>query len=150
MTAPEFAARVHAKPAGEGWLAKCPAHDDQRASLSIGTGTDARVLLKCHAGCDPDAICTAAGMTLADLYAHPTAKPTIAATYNYTDEFSTLLYQVVRFDPKDFRQRRPTKGTDWTWKLGDVQDGCCIACPICDPPRSTSWRARRTPIGSRI
>jgi putative DNA primase/helicase len=31
-----------------------------------------------------------------------------------------LLFQVVRFDPKDFRQRRP-HGDAWTWNLGDVR-----------------------------
>jgi hypothetical protein len=31
----------------------------------------------------------------------------IVATYNYTDADGALLYQVLRFDPKSFRQRRP-------------------------------------------
>src|SRR5262245_43639267 len=31
----------------------------------------------------------------------------IVATYDYGDETGKLLFQVVRFDPKDFRQRRP-------------------------------------------
>ena len=30
----------------------------------------------------------------------------IVATYDYTDEHGELLYQVCRFDPKDFRARR--------------------------------------------
>lgn len=30
----------------------------------------------------------------------------IVATYDYTDEAGTLLFQVVRFEPKNFRQRR--------------------------------------------
>src|SRR5262249_18872055 len=34
-------------------------------------------------------------------------KRKIVAEYNYTDESRSLLYQVVRYDPKDFRQRRP-------------------------------------------
>jgi putative DNA primase/helicase len=29
------------------------------------------------------------------------------AAYDYHDENGKLLYQVVRFEPKDFRQRRP-------------------------------------------
>ncbi len=37
----------------------------------------------------------------------------IAATYNYRDEQGTLLFQVVRFEPKDFRQRR--RGSDGQW-----------------------------------
>lgn len=32
-------------------------------------------------------------------------------TYDYTDEAGTLLFQVVRYAPKNFRQRRPGAGT---------------------------------------
>ena len=45
-----------AKPSGSGHMAKCPAHEDRTASLSINTGDDGRVLLKCHAGCSTDDI----------------------------------------------------------------------------------------------
>src|SRR5262245_10521368 len=31
----------------------------------------------------------------------------VVAFYNYCDEAATLLFQVVRFEPKDFRPRRP-------------------------------------------
>ena len=34
-------------------------------------------------------------------------KSRIVATYDYTDADGSLLYQVARYDPKDFRQRRP-------------------------------------------
>ena len=44
------------RKAGAGYSAKCPAHEDGRASLSIGQGDDGRWLLKCHAGCSLDAI----------------------------------------------------------------------------------------------
>ena len=51
-----------AKPHGFGWVARCPAHEDD-----------------------------------------------------------TLLYQVVRFLPKSFHQRRHDGRGDWTWKLGDMR-----------------------------
>jgi putative DNA primase/helicase len=56
MTATEVATQLQAKKNGAGWLAKCPAHDDNRASLSIGEGRDGRVLVRCHAGCDVDTV----------------------------------------------------------------------------------------------
>jgi hypothetical protein len=34
-----------------GWLARCPAHDDRTASLSVGVGREGRVLLHCFGGC---------------------------------------------------------------------------------------------------
>jgi hypothetical protein len=55
------------KRTGGGWTAKCPAHDDQHASLSIATGRDGRTLLHCHAGCTAEQIVAALGLTLRDL-----------------------------------------------------------------------------------
>jgi hypothetical protein len=74
-----------AKKSGDGWQCRCPAHNDGTASLSISEGADGRTLLHCHAGCTPQAICTARGLTLADLFppratVAPPAKPRIAAT----------------------------------------------------------------------
>ena len=41
----------HVRKTGGGWQARCPAHEDRQASLSVSTGDDGRVLLHCHAGC---------------------------------------------------------------------------------------------------
>src|SRR5262245_28494931 len=60
--------RLDAKRSSEGWLAKCPAHDDRQPSLSISEGRDGRVLLHCHAGCALDEILSAAGLTKRDLF----------------------------------------------------------------------------------
>lgn len=56
-----------AKQSGKGWSARCPAHEDRRASLSIGEGDDGRALVKCHAGSQVDAVCAAVGLTVVDL-----------------------------------------------------------------------------------
>src|SRR5262249_37399127 len=47
-------------------------------------------------------------------------KGRIVETYDYTDEEGALLYQNVRYEPKDFRQRRPDGKGGWTWSL----NGC--------------------------
>ena len=47
--------------------------------------------------------------------------PRIVATYDYRDERGELLFQVVRFDPKDFRQRRPDCNGGWIWKVKGVR-----------------------------
>jgi hypothetical protein len=46
---------------------------------------------------------------------------TVVATYDYTDEDGVLQYQVVRFEPKDFRQRRPIENGKWAWNLNGVR-----------------------------
>ena len=55
------------------------------------------------------------------LLATPQPQPRIVKTYGYCDENSALLFQVVRFEPKDFRQRRPDGRSGWVWKLGDAR-----------------------------
>jgi hypothetical protein len=44
-------------------------------------------------------------------------RPRIVATYDYVDEDGRLLFQVVRSEPKSFRQRRPGESGEWIWKL---------------------------------
>ena len=45
------------------------------------------------------------------------APPRIVTTYAYADGNGKLLYEVVRFEPKDFRQRRPDGRGGWIWNL---------------------------------
>jgi hypothetical protein len=52
---------------GDGWTARCPAHDDGHNSLTIHH-RDGRWLLKCHAGCEWHAIIEAIGLAPADLF----------------------------------------------------------------------------------
>jgi len=40
----------------------------------------------------------------------PNGEPQIVATYDYRDEAGELVFQVVRYEPKDFRQRKPKDG----------------------------------------
>jgi RecA-family ATPase len=46
--------------------------------------------------------------------------PQQVAWYDYQDEAGKLLFQVVRFDPKDFRQRRPLND-GWEWSVKGVR-----------------------------
>lgn len=126
MTTEDVVARFKdARRSGAGWAARCPAHDDRRASLNITKKPD-RTLLHCHAGCTPEAVAGAAGLALADLFADAPSGtgigiPFLVAEYDYTDEAGNLLYQVLRYAPKDFRQRRPAGAGRFVWSLGDVR-----------------------------
>jgi hypothetical protein len=58
----------HVKKSGSRWMARCPAHEDRRASLSVREGEDGRVLLHCFAGCPVENIVAGAGLELKDLF----------------------------------------------------------------------------------
>lgn len=122
MTAEELAQRLNAKGNGkrDHWEACCPAHEDSRPSLSISRGTNGGIVLYCHAGCRTEDICGALGLTLRDLMPEQDARR-IDATYDYTDENGVLLYQVVRYFPKEFRQRRPDGRGGWLWNMQGVR-----------------------------
>lgn len=110
-TAADLADKLNARRSGNGWAAKCPAHDDRNASLSISHGDDGKLLLHCHAGCRFQEILAAAGVESTKRDAQPPrrseTRKRIAATYPYTNAAGELLYEVVRFEPKDFRPRLP-------------------------------------------
>jgi putative DNA primase/helicase len=126
---------------GTGHTAKCPAHEDKHASLSISEGNKG-ILVKCHAGCDTNSVLQAIGVTSRDLFydSRPNVLPMpdrparpkladrppsssavpepkqelgrIVASYPYLDEQGQHLFDVVRFEPKTFRQRRRDPATN--------------------------------------
>ena len=103
--------------------ARCPGHGDRKASLSIGIGNDEQILLHCHAGCEVDHILQAAGIETKDLFPENgngngngprgVTKSRIIAAYDYVTADGQLSYQVIRYEPKDFRQRRPDGKGGW-------------------------------------
>jgi putative DNA primase/helicase len=105
---------------GNGWMARCPAHEDKKPSLSI-CERNGNILLKCFAGCSFEAVCAALGIEPHELLGDNGAAPRIVAEYDYRDEKGDLLFQVVRYEPKDFRQRRPDGEDGWTWNLNGVR-----------------------------
>ncbi|MCK4602557.1 MAG: hypothetical protein KAU28_08835, partial [Phycisphaerae bacterium] len=118
------------QPAGRNnWRAFCPVHENppngHKRSLSVKRADDGKVLICCHAGCPNDAIVKAIGLTLADLNPAQAGRPQtngktkgrVVVTYDYCDSTGRLLFQVVRYHPKDFRQRRPDGNGGWLWNL---------------------------------
>jgi len=51
----------------------------------------------------------------------PNAPRLIVQKYDYIAESGELAYQVVRYLPKTFRQRRPDGSGGWKWNLDDVR-----------------------------
>jgi putative DNA primase/helicase len=112
---------------GAGHMACCPAHEDRTASLSIRDGDDGKILLFCQAGCETKCVLEKLNLTFADISGHRNGAspakqpPKIVATYDYTDEAGTTLYQVVRYEPKDFRARRPDGKGAWIENMDGVR-----------------------------
>src|SRR4051812_5320710 len=89
---------------GANW--QCLAHDDHHASLSVSEGRDGVVLAHCHAGCTFQAVIAAVpGVAPGDLNPNGNGHRREVESYSYVDERGEPLFEVVRFDPKDFRQR---------------------------------------------
>jgi hypothetical protein len=113
----------------EGYSARCLAHEDHRASLSVSDGTDGKALLTCHAGCKVETVVSALGLEMVDLFP-PKEKTTkskkpkgeklgpVVATYVYEDESGTPVCRVTRHDPKDFRPWHPDPTVPGGWKMG--------------------------------
>jgi hypothetical protein len=126
-----------ARRTGGQWMAKCPAHDDGKASLSIGVGTEHPVVFSCMAGCDSQLILDALKLTWADL-CQPreddapgtgsgndvwTPNGPALARYPYHDENGKLLFEVLRSRGKKFSQRIPDAKakSGWSYRLGDTR-----------------------------
>jgi hypothetical protein len=99
---------------GEG-LAPCPFHDDRKPSLSVNRDSGP---WHCFAGCG--------GGTAQDFARRLGVDPPDRrkqdpmAAYDYQDRESKIVYQVVRYHPKKFLQRRPDGKGGWAWDLKGI------------------------------
>lgn len=92
------------KRTGEGrWLARCPAHDDKRPSLSVRETADGVVLLRCwSAGCSAAEIVGAAGLDMTALFPEktigdgkPQRRPFPAADILRAVSFETMIVSLA-------------------------------------------------------
>lgn len=122
------------KQAGAEWRGPCPIHRGQRNSFAVDPATGRWC---CHSDCGRggDMIELEMALTGTDFNTAkaevfrivgrsvvPTGtRPREVATYDYRDEGGRLLFQSVRMEPKDFRQRRPKGTGGWVWNLKGVR-----------------------------
>jgi len=115
------------RQAGDEFKARCPVpghgqgHGDRSPSLSIAEGDGGRALINCHACCSVEAVVAAIGLTMADLMPAKATGLVIKESYPYVDANGEVLFEVVRLEPKSFRQRRPNGKGGWTWKVQGIQ-----------------------------
>jgi hypothetical protein len=69
MSLDAFLDRLEGKRTGaDRGIARCPGHEDRRASLSVRELDDGRVLIHCFAGCSVEEILAGAGLTFDALF----------------------------------------------------------------------------------
>jgi 5S rRNA maturation endonuclease (ribonuclease M5) len=114
------------KPNGQG-TALCPFHDDKNESLSVNSETGQFYCHGCNAKGSVENFKTKRYSMRKDdavqgllVKAKSQAKRRIIETYDYEDESGKRLYQAVRYEPKDFRQRRRVNG-EWVYNLEGVK-----------------------------
>ena len=86
------------KKGNGGYIACCPAHDDQNPSLSITEGDDGKVLLHCFAGCTIDEICKACDLKVSDLFSKQPREAS-RIEYSYKDAQGNILFKKIRLEP---------------------------------------------------
>ena len=128
------------RKSGAEWRCACPIHNGKRDSFTVNMETG---LWRCHSECDiggdayrleerlfnvgfkeaKKSVDELAGIKDSAQTKTISTFGRIIATYDYCDEQGTLIYQVLRYEPKNFRQRRPdANGRDgWDWKLGNIE-----------------------------
>lgn len=84
------------------WIARCPAHADKRASLSIRELDDSRVLVHCFAQCSVREVVAAVGLDMAALFPEreihhgkPERRPIPAADILRCVAFEALVVSVA-------------------------------------------------------
>lgn len=127
MTINDILSRLEGVRPGAGqnqYIARCPAHMDQHQSLSVGVGSDGRILLNCFAGCDTEEIVEAMGLTMKDLFVEQPKTEIDYPVYYYTDEKGNVLAKKERWQSqkKGFTWYRLDSAGEWIKGLGDGVD----------------------------
>jgi len=112
------------KVTGSKAIAPCPlpGHKTPQGHLTITDGGDKALITDQGGRHTYQDICQALGFD--SLTYSPNGnghEAKILASYDYTDAEGKLLYQVVRYDPKDFRQRWPDGNGGWLWNVKGIK-----------------------------
>jgi len=100
--------------------ARCPAHEDKHASLSIDL-IEGKVLIFCHAGCPLNSVLQAAGLETKDLFLNGDKPP--EAIYQYRNLDGSFSHQKLKYrnadGSKEFRPWR-LDGNKWAVNLDGI------------------------------
>lgn len=119
-----------------GKMAKCPFHADSSASMSVDEDNGQWFCHACNFGGGViDMLARFDGKDViaflkdndiqSDNQPRPTqptpARSKVVATYQYRNEIGNELFEVVRMEPKTFRQRHRDKNGQWAWGMDGVE-----------------------------
>ena len=144
MNLAEFLNRLEGVKGRDGqYMAKCPAHQDSKPSLSVGVGEDNRILFHCQAGCATEDVLAALGLKQRDLFAdlrpgdvfpaydtpreQHKAGSSVVATYDFFDDKGRLIAQKLRREDKSFTWRRPDGKGGWIYNRQGVAHRLFVA-----------------------
>ncbi len=108
-----------------GIVARCPAHPDQKPSLSLRQITG-QALVFCHAGCATVDVVDALGLAMADLF----DEPSVGIRYAYTDAAGRPTRTVHRSPDKRFRQSGDTAARPELYRLPRVLEAVAAGTTV--------------------
>ena len=117
LNAADFARRIKgAKQSAGEWSGRCPAHADDKPSLTWADG-EKGLVITCHKGCTFERILRALDLDVISLFSEEGARPPIVATYPYSDDQGNPHYEVVRYADKTFKHRRTDDRGGYIWNV---------------------------------
>jgi hypothetical protein len=125
-------ARFNGKHNGDEYRITCLSHDDESPSCDVNLAKGTHICRACSEGGDAVSFyaknqkvseeeAIAALREALGLNVEPRPERKIVKTYDYHAADGYLLFQTVRYQPKDFRQRRPDGQGGWLWNLKGLQ-----------------------------
>jgi hypothetical protein len=138
-------------PKGNGWMVRCPAHDDENPSLHLSIGDSDKLLVKCHAGCAQDAVLAALtdrglwGMRVSARNGKPVRKTKLKVVNGAAPESMPILPvpASVKHDPVDLP--RNVDG-QWVrdpiaklWPYRDAQTGALLGFDARVNVKTVTW-----------
>jgi hypothetical protein len=105
---------------GHASVARCPAHQDHRPSLSIATGQDGRILLNCRAGCRTEDVLRAIGVSWSALFSHSNPD----SRYRKRPATTTCELDEVRHDLVARERRLAERRDHWSAVFEMAAEAC--------------------------
>ncbi len=149
-----LAALDRTRKSGQGWTARCPAHDDRNPSLSVREGDNGAVLIKCMAGCETADVVAAMGLQMSALFPprdstsrgnapdpfRPKRKPTTAVEKPAEPESEGR--KIVQFTRADRIVSQPTQWLIDGWLVRDTLAGLVAPSGACKSFLAIDWSCR--------